>query len=79
VTDTDKTTARHIFGTFERQAMEQTTAQAALVDRVARIIGAAIYRPQPHMSGDIWQRLGALRQRGCEDAARAAIEEIARG
>jgi hypothetical protein len=43
-------------------------------DHLARLIGSAIYRPQPHMSGDIWERLGPLRRRGCEDAAESVME-----
>lgn len=45
-------------------------------DAIARLIAAAIYRPQPHMSGDIFQRLGALRERGCRDAAEAVAEYL---
>lgn len=47
------------------------------IDRLARVIGAAIWRPSPDMSGDIWNKLGSLRKRHCEDAAAAVLEELA--
>jgi hypothetical protein len=49
-----------------------------VLDRVARLIASAIWRPQPDMSGDIWNRLGPLRRRAAEDAALSAIEEMRR-
>ena len=47
-----------------------------MIERVARVIAAALYRPQPDMSGDIWKAVGTERKRKCEDAARAAIEAM---
>jgi hypothetical protein len=47
-----------------------------MIERVARAIAAALYRPQPDMSGDIWRAVGTERKRKCEDAARAAIEAM---
>jgi len=46
------------------------------IDEMARVIAAAIWRPQPHMSGDIWQRLGAHQRRHAEDAAREAFAVV---
>jgi predicted RNase H-like nuclease (RuvC/YqgF family) len=57
---------------------ETTQPDPALVDRIARLIAAAIWCPQPDMSGDIWRRLGPGQRRRAEDAAVSAIEEARR-
>jgi hypothetical protein len=49
---------------------------AGLEDRLARVIAAAIWHPQPDMSGDIWQRVPSSQRRRAMDAARAVIEEL---
>ena len=49
---------------------------AGLEDRLARVIAAAIWQPQPSMSGDIWQRVPSSQQRRAMDAARSVIEEL---
>lgn len=51
----------------------ETTPCDAEIDDAARLIGAAIWRPQPCMSGNIWDRLGPLRERDCK---RAALEVL---
>lgn len=43
-------------------------------DTLARIIGAAIWQPQPDMSGDVWAALGPARRQQCERAAEAVLE-----
>ena len=56
----------------------QTTPTPLQMDRVARVIAAAIWRPQPDMSGDIWARLTGMQRRAAEMAALSAIEEMER-
>jgi hypothetical protein len=42
----------------------------------ARVIAAAIWTPQPDMSGDIWRSVTARQRRLAEDAAHAVIEAL---
>lgn len=46
------------------------------VDLFARVIAAAIWTPQPDMSGDIWRRVTATQRRRAEDAATSVLELI---
>jgi hypothetical protein len=41
------------------------------IEQIARVIAAAIWSPQPDMSGDIWKAIPAQHKRRCEDAAHA--------
>jgi hypothetical protein len=51
----------------------------AEVDRVARVIAAAVWRPKPDMRNDIWLTLTSMQRRNAEMAAIAAIEEMRNG
>lgn len=46
------------------------------IDPIARTIAAVIWRPQPIISCDIWERISDQRKRQAEDAARAVLEVI---
>lgn len=48
----------------------------AKLDRVARSIAASVFRPQPHMSGDVFQAITENQRRLAEDAAKSAIEAM---
>ena len=45
-------------------------------DRIARAIAGAIFRPQPHMSGDVFNAITSDQRRRAEDAAHSAIEAM---
>lgn len=64
------------FGTQAPTVALVETPDPALVDRLACVIASAIWRPQPCMSGNIWDRLGAIQRRHSEDAAISVLGEI---